>query len=44
MRNRRLDITAMSLVVAALLGAVVTLVLFVILLIPLVLLIKIFGG
>lgn len=44
MRNRHLDITTMSLVVAALLGAVVTLVLFLILLIPLVLLIKIFGG
>jgi hypothetical protein len=44
MRNRRLDITTMSLIVAALLGAVVTFLLFVILLIPLVLLIKIFGG
>ena len=44
MRNRRLDITTMSLVVAALLGAVVTFLLFVILLIPLALLIKIFGG
>ena len=44
MRNRRIDITTASLIVAALLGAVVTLVLFLILLIPLVLLIKIFGG
>ena len=44
MRNRRLDITTMSLIVAALLGAVVTLLLFVILLIPLALFIKIFGG
>ena len=44
MRNRRLDITTMSLIVAALLGAVVTLIMFTILLIPLALLIKIFGG
>ena len=44
MRNRHLDITTMSLFVAALLGAIVTFLLFVILLIPLVLLIKIFGG
>ena len=44
MRNRHLDITTMSLIVAALLGAIVTLLLFVILLIPLALLIKIFGG
>ena len=44
MRNRRLDITTMSLIVAALLGAIVTLIMFTILLIPLVLLIKIFGG
>ena len=44
MRNRRLDITTMSLIVAALLGAVISFVLFLILLIPLVLLIKIFGG
>ena len=44
MRNRRLDITTMSLIVAALLGAVVTLLLFVILLVPLALLVKVFGG
>ena len=44
MRNRRIDITTMSLFVAALLGAVATLVLFLILLIPLALLIKVFGG
>ena len=44
MRNKRIDITTISLIIAALLGAVVTLVLFLILLIPLVLLIKIFGG
>ena len=44
MRNRRLDITTMSLIVAALLGAIVTLILFIILLIPLALLIKIFEG
>ena len=44
MRNRRLDITTASLIVAALLGAIVTLLLFAILLIPLALLIKVFGG
>ena len=44
MRNRRIDITTMSLFVAALLGAIVTFLLFVILLVPLALLIKVFGG
>lgn len=44
MRNKRIDITTISLIIAALLGAVVTFLLFVILLIPLALLIKIFGG
>ena len=44
MRNKRMDITTMSLALAALLGAVVTFVLFMITLIPLALLIKIFGG
>ena len=44
MRNRRLDITTMSLIVAALLGAIATLIMFTILLIPLALLIKVFGG
>ncbi len=44
MRNRRLDITTMSLIVAALLGAIVTLIMFTILLVPLALLVKVFGG
>ena len=44
MRNKRMDIMTMSLVLAALLGAVVTFVIFIVLLIPLALLIKIFGG
>ena len=44
MRNRRMDMTTATLIVAALLGAVVTLVLFLLLLVPLALLIKIIGG
>lgn len=44
MRNKRIDITTISLIIAALLGAVVTFVLFLFLLIPLALLIKVFGG
>ena len=44
MRNRRIDTVTVSILVMMLLGAVISFVLFLILLIPLVLLIKIFGG
>ena len=44
MRNERMDITIFSILVAALLGALVTFTLFILMLVPLALLIKIFAG
>lgn len=44
MRNERIDITIFSIILAALLGAVVTFMLFILLLVPLALLIKVLGG
>lgn len=44
MRNERMNITMFSIILAALLGAIVTFILFILLLVPLALLIKILGG
>lgn len=43
-KHRSIEIITLSIVIWALLGAVTTLILFLILLVPLALLIKIFGG
>lgn len=44
MRNERMNIAMFSIILAALLGALVTFTLFILLLVPLALLIKIIGG